>query len=171
MDELGRRRQLGIGPQRPFAIVEIQVRHDVGQIDVGFPIGVHRSDVAPVGFLLVLGAHAGSSNNLRDRLAMPDEPRDDVPAEIAGDSGRPRRGAAGRTGNRRLEHIDPHGGQRAARPVGRPGGSVGFSRKSTIRLSSPTAIMPKPDASARATSMQPTVTSACESTWSRSIGS
>ena len=27
-----------------------------GQIDIGFPIGVHRADVAPIGFLFILGA-------------------------------------------------------------------------------------------------------------------
>ncbi len=41
--ELGRRRDLGKGPDRPVAIVEIELRADVGEIDIGLPVGVHRA--------------------------------------------------------------------------------------------------------------------------------
>ncbi len=53
VDELGRRRDLRIGPDRPVAVVEIELRDDVGQVDVRLPIGVERADVAPVGHRLV----------------------------------------------------------------------------------------------------------------------
>ena len=46
---------------------------------------------------------------------------------------------------------------------GMPGGSLGFSRNETMRSVVSTAMTPKPDASSRGTSMQPTVTSACRS--------
>ena len=47
---------------------------------------------------------------------------------------------------------------------GMPGGSAGFSRKATIRSLASTCITPKPVASMRGTSRQPTVTSASAST-------
>jgi hypothetical protein len=49
VDELGRRRDLAIGPDRPVAVVEVEIRDDAGQVDIGLPIGVDRADIAPVG--------------------------------------------------------------------------------------------------------------------------
>ena len=56
MHELGRRGDLGIGPDRPVAIVQIERRDDRRQVDIGFPVGIQRADVAPVG--LPFGARA-----------------------------------------------------------------------------------------------------------------
>jgi hypothetical protein len=52
---------------------------------------------------------------------------------------------------------------------GMAGGSAGFSTKSVMRRFSSTAITPKAVASARGTSMQPTVHFAPLATWSASI--
>ena len=94
MHELRRRRDLAIGPDRPAAIVEVEIGNDVGQVDVGVPIGVDRADVAPVGLGLLARAHAGLREMVRHRFAVLDEVGNDVLAEIvARNSDRPRRAA------------------------------------------------------------------------------
>ena len=55
VDEFRRRRDLAVGPDRPGAIVEVEVGDDVGQVDIGRPIGVDRADVAPVDVRLLVG--------------------------------------------------------------------------------------------------------------------
>ena len=70
VDELGRRGELDIGPDRPALVVEIERRDDVGEVDVGLPVGVDRADVAPVGFLLGAGAHARGGEAVGHRLAV-----------------------------------------------------------------------------------------------------
>ena len=80
--ELGRRRDLAVGPDRPGAVVEIEVGDDVGQVDVGRPIGVDRADVAPVDVRLLAGDDAGLREMVRDRFAVGDEVGNDVLAEI-----------------------------------------------------------------------------------------
>ena len=82
MDEFRRRRDLPIGPDRPAAIVEVEIGNDVGQVDVGGPIGVDGSDVAPVGLGLLARCHAGLREVMRHRFAVLDEVGDDVLAEI-----------------------------------------------------------------------------------------
>jgi hypothetical protein len=42
--EFGRRSDLGEGPDRPVAVVEVERRPEIGQVDVGFPLGVDRPD-------------------------------------------------------------------------------------------------------------------------------
>ena len=49
MHELRRRRHLAIGPDRPFLVIEVEVGHDIGEIDIGLPIGIDRADIAPIG--------------------------------------------------------------------------------------------------------------------------
>ena len=75
-------RDLGIGPKRPAAVIEIQLRHYIGQVDIGFPIGVHGSDIAPIGLVLVAGAHAGAGKTMGYGLGVGDQPGNDVLAEI-----------------------------------------------------------------------------------------
>lgn len=82
VDELGWRCDLGIGPDRPRAIVEVELGHHVGEIDVGAPIGVDGAGIAPVGARIVAGADAGIVELMRDRAAVLDDIGDDVLAEI-----------------------------------------------------------------------------------------
>ena len=74
-----RRRQLRlVGPDRPFAVIEVEHRVDVHQVHVGLVVGVERTDVAPVGDgLAVLVAEAKGINPVGL-----DHVRNDVLAEI-----------------------------------------------------------------------------------------
>ncbi len=82
MDELRGGHDFGIGPDRPGAVVEVELRHKIGQVDIGLPEGVDGADVAPVGFLLKAGLHAAVGETVRDGFAVLDDVRNDVIAEI-----------------------------------------------------------------------------------------
>ena len=68
--ELGRRGDLGIGPDRPVAVVQVEGRDDPGEVHVGIEIGVDRAGVAPIILGLVLGLDAGLREPVRHRLAV-----------------------------------------------------------------------------------------------------
>jgi hypothetical protein len=72
VDEFGGGRDLGVGPDRPVAIVEIQRRDDGGEVDVGFPVRVERADVAPVGLAFGAGGDAGVGEAVSDGFAVLD---------------------------------------------------------------------------------------------------
>ena len=126
--ELGRRRDLRKGPDRPVAIVEVELRHHVGQVDIGLPIGVERADVAPIGARriaarLAVAAHARAREVMRDRLAVLDQIRDQVLAEVAA---RVRIvGVALELVDQEIgvEDVDPHARQRLVRAA-RLGGRI-----------------------------------------------
>ena len=83
MDELSGRRDFGIGPQRPASIVEIELRDHVGQIDIGFPIGVDRAHVPPIALRLASRPHARVGEVMRDGLCVLHHVGNDVLAEVA----------------------------------------------------------------------------------------
>ena len=76
--ELRRRRLWLVGTQRPFRIVEIELRVHLTQIHAGFVVRVERSDVAPVlrGFLVLV------VEAVRKHRRLFDKRRDDVLPEI-----------------------------------------------------------------------------------------
>ena len=49
VDELGGGRQLGIGPDRPFGVPEVQLGGEIRQVDIGLPEGVDGAHILPVG--------------------------------------------------------------------------------------------------------------------------
>src|SRR4249920_1743573 len=87
MHEFGRWQGLGKGPYRPVSVVQVELRGYVGEIEVGGPIGVERSHVAPVARSLSIGAHAGSREMMRNRVSVAHDIGDDVLAEIVGGIG------------------------------------------------------------------------------------
>src|SRR5215510_6357830 len=89
MHELRRRPQLSIGPDRPVTVVKVKLRRHVGEVDVGFPVGVYGSDITPIWRRLMTGAHAGFGEAVGDGLTVLDDVGDDVLAEV---SARPRFG-------------------------------------------------------------------------------
>ena len=111
-------RDLAVGPDRPGAIVEVELGDDVGQVDVGLPIGVDRPDVAPIDLRLFGVDDAGVREVMRDRFAVGDEIGDDVLAEVV------RRirigGVAAQLIDQELglEHVDAHAAQRGVRIAG-----------------------------------------------------
>ena len=64
------------------AVGGIERGNEVGQVDVGLPVGVDRADVAPVGLRLGTGANAGALEAVRDRAAVAHHVGDDVLAEV-----------------------------------------------------------------------------------------
>jgi len=55
--ELGRRVHLAVRPDRPVAVVEVEVGHHLGQVDVGGEVAVDGANVAPVGGGVGAGAN------------------------------------------------------------------------------------------------------------------
>ncbi|PAV92443.1 hypothetical protein WR25_20465 [Diploscapter pachys] len=112
MDELGGWGDLRIGPDGPFVVVDVELRDDIGEVDIGLPIGVDRADVAPIGGGLLAGAHAACREAVRLRLAVLDEVRNDVLAEIA--RGARRVGVAAQLFDQELraEDVDAEAGER-----------------------------------------------------------
>jgi hypothetical protein len=115
--ELRGRRDLGIGPDRPVAIVEIELRVDVGEVDIGLPVGVDRAHVAPIGDFLIRRTDAGAREAVRPGRSVLDDIGDDVLAEVA------RRPLGGGVAAQllhqeaRLEHVDTHRCERIVRLV------------------------------------------------------
>ena len=56
--ELGRRGDLGIGPDWPVAVVQIERRRHRGQIDIRLKIRIDRPDIPPIQLLLGCGTNA-----------------------------------------------------------------------------------------------------------------
>ncbi len=77
-DELGRWKLALIGSDRPFRVVQIELRIDSDQIHIGFPIGVECSNVSPIlnGFLIGVLKLEGVHPSLFDHLG------DDIFSEI-----------------------------------------------------------------------------------------
>ncbi len=143
MDEFRRRRDLAIGPDRPAAIVEVEVGNDVGQVDIGGPIGVDRSDIAPIGLGFLARRHAGLREVMRHRFAVLDEVGNDVLAEIMA---RIRIGGIALEKidqERRLEDIDAHAASATSGLPGMCGGFLGFSRKAMMLFFSSICMTPK----------------------------
>ena len=82
MHEFGGGDDLGIGPDRPFVVVEVQFRHEIGQVDIGLPEGIDGADVAPVRLGFQPRLDAGFGKAMRHRLAVLDDVGDQVIAEI-----------------------------------------------------------------------------------------
>ena len=77
-DELRRRRLRLRGAQRPFGVVEVELRVDLAQVHAGLEVRIQRSDVAPVLrglFILVVEPVRVDRRGLNER-------RDDVLAEV-----------------------------------------------------------------------------------------
>src|ERR1039457_6518320 len=66
----------------PGPVVHVERGLDRRQIDVGFPIGIDRAHVAPVGFLGGAAHDATVAKGMRHRLAAAYGMGDDVLAEI-----------------------------------------------------------------------------------------
>jgi hypothetical protein len=110
-----------VGPDRPLAVIEVEAGDGIGEVQVRLEIGVERADVAPV-FLDLLGrADARGGETVGHRLAVLDDVRDHVPAEV------PPRMRIGGVAAQFLEqeigveHVDAHGGQREVRVAGNAG--------------------------------------------------
>ncbi len=115
--EFRRWRDLAKSPDRPVAVVQIELRHDIGQVDIGGPIGIDRADVAPIGGRLGVRADAGALEAMRHRFAVLDDVRNNVLAEVVA------RVLVGGIAAQFLEqefgveHIDAHRRQRHVRLV------------------------------------------------------
>ena len=169
VNEFRRRRDLAIGPDRPAAVVEVEVGDDVGKVDIGGPIGVDGPDVAPIGLGLLGRRHARLREVMGDRLPVLDEVGDDVLAEIVA---RIRiRGVALEQVDqeRSLEHIDAHAAERDVGLAGHRRGILRLFEEEMMLFLASTCMTPKPLASSSEASRQPTVTSAPESTCCCSI--
>src|ERR1700687_2070768 len=82
VDKFGGRRDFSIGPDRPCAVVEIKLRQDIGEIDVGGPVGIDGSDVSPVGTRIIAGPDAGAGELMGYRPAVFHDVGNDILAEI-----------------------------------------------------------------------------------------
>src|SRR4051812_22509714 len=83
MHEFGRRRDLCEAPDRPVSVVEIELRHDIGEVHIGGPISIERAYIAPIVRGLSLGAHTRAREVMRDGAAVTHDKGDDVLAEVA----------------------------------------------------------------------------------------
>src|ERR1022692_4293075 len=61
---------LPVGPDRPVYVIEIERWNHVGELDVGFPEGIDRPDVAPVSLRLGIALHTGLAERMRNRRAV-----------------------------------------------------------------------------------------------------
>src|ERR1700720_3126343 len=82
MDELRRRGDFGVGPDRPGAIVEVKFRQDVGKINIGRPIRIQRSHVPPVAALVIMRPNARAAETMSYGAPMLDNVGDDILAEV-----------------------------------------------------------------------------------------
>ncbi len=82
VNELGGRRDFGMGPDRPGSVVKIELGQDIGEVDIGRPIGIQRSHVPPIAARILVRSDAGAAELMRHRPAVFDNIRDDVLAEI-----------------------------------------------------------------------------------------
>ena len=102
VDELRGRGELGVRPDRPLVVVEVEGRQELGEVDVGLPERVDRADVAPVRLGLEAVHDARLVEAVRVRRAARDDLRDEIVAEImAGVRYRRHRRAGARAGSSR----------------------------------------------------------------------
>ena len=73
LHELRGRRDLSVRPDRPSAVIEVELWGEVGEVDIRRPIGVDGSDVAPVVPRLRGRPDAGLREVVRDGFAVLDE--------------------------------------------------------------------------------------------------
>jgi hypothetical protein len=168
--ELGRRQLHLQAEDRPLVVVQIELRHHMGQVEVGLPVGVEGADVAPVG---PVADHVDAAVGETVRHQAPplrDQARDQVLAEVV--AGARVAGIAFQFRSQKvgIEDVDAHADQRAVLDA-RAGLGVGglLLEGSTMRPWASVAITPKFTASASGASMQATVTSAPLAACSASI--
>ncbi len=165
--EFRRWQLLLVGPDRPVAVVQVELRHDVRELHVGFPVGVDRADVAPVGHSpsvcrrscrrRLVREHAVRAHDERGMTSLPKSWLD------AGSSAS-RISCSYR--NVGVEHVDAHAGQRRVR-AGRAsaGGCAGFSAKLDDAAVGVDAHHAEASGLRSGTSTHATVRSASRSTW------
>ena len=83
MHEFCRCADLGISPDRPGPVIKVEFRQNVGQVDIGLPIGIHRSHIAPVGLIGGRFTDTGLGEAVGDGFAVGNNVRNDVLAEVA----------------------------------------------------------------------------------------
>ena len=115
MDKFRGRRDLGMRPYRPGPLVKVKVRHGVGQVNVGRPVGVDCADIAPVTWLIVAGSNAGLAEPVRNRAAVLHHVGNDVFAEIMAGIWIGRVALQFVEQKLRIENVDAHAGERNIR--------------------------------------------------------
>ena len=113
MQELGRRQLRLVGPDRPVGVVQVEQWLGGREVDIGVPVGVDRSHVAPVGCDTRRTANAAPGERVRCGVAAAHRARHDVAGEVV--AGR-RFGQGARQFRDkvlRVEDIHPHARQRA----------------------------------------------------------
>ena len=138
--ELRRRRLRLIGAERPFRIVEVELRIDLAEVHAGFEVRVERADVAPV-------LRRPSCSRRRTGTSTP------APSWISdGMMFLPK--SCWLSADRRIvferahehvgsEDVDAHRRQRDVAAAGHRRGRAGFSSKSITRSGSSMLTMPK----------------------------
>ena len=111
VNKFGGRRDLRMGPDRPCAVVNIELGDDVGEVNVGGPVGIHGSHVPPIGPWVVVGSDAGGGELVRHRPAILYDVRNHVLAEIMARIRVVRVTPQLVEQEFRIEYIDPHAGQ------------------------------------------------------------
>src|SRR5260370_28029509 len=81
VNELRRRRDFSVGPDRPGAVVEVELRQDIGEINIRRPIGIQRSYVPPIAKLTV-SSDARATEMMSYAASMVHAVRDDILAEV-----------------------------------------------------------------------------------------
>jgi len=82
-DKLGGRVLMLPGAQGPGLVVEVEDGRDGDQVHIGFVVGVHGADVAPVGSAGLIFVH----KVVGEDAILADEARDDVAAEVVAGGG------------------------------------------------------------------------------------
>ena len=105
------RRDLRMGPDRPCTVVNIELGDDIGEVNVGGPVGIHGSYVPSIGPWIVVGPDTGGGELVRHRPAVLYEVRNYVLAEIVARIRVVRVTPQLVEAEFGIEHIDPHAGQ------------------------------------------------------------
>ncbi|CCC96390.1 protein of unknown function [Azospirillum baldaniorum] len=115
-DELRRGQLLLVGEDRPLAVVHVELRRDVAEVEVGLPIGVDGADVAPVG-LRLMAVQDGRLGEVVGHHPRPagHQMGDDVLAEVARRAGIVEVALQLVVEELRVEDVDAHAGQRLVR--------------------------------------------------------
>ena len=124
MHELGRSGDDLVRPDRPFSVIHVQLGHRIGEVDIGFPIGIERADIAPIFLDLLARTNGARREEMRDGFAMLDDIGDDIAAEIALAVGIVRIAAQLLEQELGGEDVDAHGGERDVR-LARHGRRIG----------------------------------------------
>ncbi len=70
-----------MGPDRPGAVVEVELRQGIGEINIRRPIGIQRSYVPPIAKLTV-SSDARATEMMSYGASMFHDVRDDILAEV-----------------------------------------------------------------------------------------